>query len=98
LIPPLLGFYAKLFIIASLANTANYMLAIFIIICSVISCLRYLNLIQMSSKKMNGLINNKLYNKSIYDIKSYIISIGTLFLTLSFLNPIYLISSITIFM
>jgi len=83
LIPPLLGFYAKLFVIASLANTANFSLAIFTILCSVIGCLRYLNIIQMSNMKMNGLIAsaNGEYHKSIFDIKSYIISIGTGILT-----------------
>lgn len=83
MIPPLLGFYAKLFVIASLANTANFSLAIFTILCSVIGCLRYLNIIQMSNMKMNGLIAsaNGEYHKSIIDIKSYIISIGTGILT-----------------
>ena len=83
MIPPLLGFYAKLFVIASLANTANFSLAIFTILCSVIGCLRYLNIIQMSNMKMNGLIAsaNGEYHKSIFDIKSYIISIGTGILT-----------------
>jgi NADH:ubiquinone oxidoreductase subunit 2 (subunit N) len=58
LIPPLLGFYAKLFVIAALANTAHFALAIITIICSVISCVRYLNIIQISNMKMNGLIGS----------------------------------------
>lgn len=81
MIPPLLGFYAKLFVIASLANTAHFGLAIFTIICSVISCLRYLNIIQISNMKMNGLIGsaNKSFNNigALDGIKSYIIAIGT---------------------
>ena len=90
MIPPLLGFYAKLFIISSLTNTAHFTLAIFTIFCSVISCLRYLNIIQISNMKKSP---NLKYFKSIIDIKSYIISLGTIFITLAFLNPIYLIST-----
>ena len=100
MIPPLLGFYAKLFVIAALANTAHFALAIITIICSVISCVRYLNIIQISNMKMNGLIgsaNKGSYAKPI-DIKSYIIAVGTGILTFSFLNPIYLISTISWFM
>ena len=74
MIPPLLGFYAKLFIISSLVNTANFYLALLVIICSVISCLRYLNVIQISNMKMSNTLN---INKSIIDIKSYIIALGT---------------------
>ena len=58
MIPPLLGFYAKLFVIAALANNAHFALAIITIICSVISCVRYLNIIQISNMKMNGLIGS----------------------------------------
>lgn len=91
MIPPLLGFYAKFFIIASLANTNNLFLAIFIIICSVISCLRYLNIIQISNFKFNG----TKYSNAKNDLKSYIIAILTCFLTFSFLNPIYFISTLS---
>ena len=52
--------------------------------------------------KMNGIVGaaNKIgkLNKSIIDIKSYIIALGTGILTQSFLNPIYLISTISWFM
>ena len=103
MIPPLLGFYAKLFVIASLASTANFSLAIFTIFCSVISCLRYLNLIQISNMKMNGLYIKDLnaYEERILIESyphSYIIALGTGILTFSFLNPIYIISTISWFM
>ena len=52
--------------------------------------------------KMNGLTGsankNGTLNKSIVDVKSYIIALGTGIITQSFLNPIYLISTISWFM
>ena len=83
MIPPLLGFYAKLFVIAALANTTHFALAIFTILCSVVGCVRYLNIIQISNMKMNGLMGSANYKdkKSVIDIKSYIIAVGTGILT-----------------
>jgi NADH:ubiquinone oxidoreductase subunit 2 (subunit N) len=77
LIPPLLGFYAKLFVISDLTFT-NFYISIIAIITSVISCVRYLNIIQLSNFYMNpkSLADNKIVLNSII---SYIISIITLF-------------------
>jgi NADH:ubiquinone oxidoreductase subunit 2 (subunit N) len=87
LIPPLLGFYAKLFVLHSLSAT-NISLTIIAVLCSVISCLRYLNLIQISNKKKNHIITlNRPGNPIISKInssQSYIIAILTIFITLSF--------------
>ena len=93
MIPPLLGFYAKLYVIGSLANTGMNYAAIFIILCSVIGCVRYLNIVQISNMKKNNLIT-KNYT-SISPSISYIIALGTIFITLSFLSPIYIISTIS---
>ena len=100
MIPPLLGFYAKLFVIAALADTTHFYLAIFTILCSVVGCVRYLNIIQISNMKMNGLIGSANYKAGSKKrvkahIKSYIIAVGTGVIALSFLNPIYLISSMS---
>lgn len=77
MIPPLLGFYAKLFVISDLTFT-NFYISIIAIITSVISCVRYLNIIQLSNFYMNpkSLADNKIVLNSII---SYIISIITLF-------------------
>ena len=97
-IPPFLGFYAKLFVINSL-SAANVYLAIQAIVCSVISCVRYLNIIQVSSKKKGNIIalNRKgaPIKIKINSIKASIISILTFILTFSFINPIYIISTIS---
>ena len=80
MIPPLLGFYAKLFIINSIAYT-NIYIAILAIITSVISCVRYLNIIQISNFKFNNIVpmaHNTLLIQ-FNTIPSYIISIFTLF-------------------
>ena len=92
MIPPLLGFYAKLFVLHSL-SVANISIAILAIICSVISCLRYLNIIQISNKKKENVINKLKINLEINNYRASIIAIFTVFLTLSFLSPIYLIST-----
>jgi NADH:ubiquinone oxidoreductase subunit 2 (subunit N) len=80
MIPPLLGFYAKLFIINSIGYT-NIYIAILAIITSVISSVRYLNMIQISNYKFNNIVpmakNRLLIEKNA--IPSYIISILTLF-------------------
>jgi NADH:ubiquinone oxidoreductase subunit 2 (subunit N) len=79
-IPPLLGFYAKLYIINSIAYT-NIYVAILAIITSVISCVRYLNIIQISNFKFNNIVpmaNNRLLIQ-FSPLTSYIISIFTLF-------------------
>lgn len=89
MIPPLQGFYAKLFVISNLTVT-NFTISIIAILTSVISCVRYLNLIQLSNFYMNpyhlGL------NIEINVIISYIISIITILQLLSILKPIYLLS------
>ena len=80
MIPPLLGFYAKLFIINSIGYT-NIYIAILAIITSVISCVRYLNIIQISNYKFNNIVpmaNNTLLIQ-LNPLPSYIISIFTLF-------------------
>ena len=79
-IPPLLGFYAKLFIINSIAYT-NIYIAILAIITSVISCVRYLNIIQITNFKFNNIVpmgHNTLLIK-LNPLSSYIISLFTLF-------------------
>ena len=87
MIPPLLGFYAKLFVLHSLSTT-NISLTFLAVFCSVISCLRYLNLIQISNMKMNHIISlirpGNPINIHISSTQSYIISILTIFITLSF--------------
>ena len=76
MIPPLLGFYAKLFVISDLTLT-NFTISIIAIITSVISCVRYLNIIQLSNFYMNP--KSLAFNIEINSIISYIISIITLF-------------------
>lgn len=89
-IPPFLGFFAKLFVLNSLTNT-NIIISIIAIITSVISCVRYLNLIQISNFEHSNVINN-------YNIPSFIaysLSFLTLFICLAFISPIYLLSVFT---
>ena len=98
MIPPFLGFYAKVFVIHSLSYS-NLTIAILAILCSVISCVRYLSLIQVSNFKMFSSSSNLTVASAplvhIDSIKSYILSFFTIFLSLSFLSPIYLMSTIS---
>jgi NADH:ubiquinone oxidoreductase subunit 2 (subunit N) len=96
MIPPLLGFYAKLFVINGIAYS-NIYIAILAIITSVISCVRYLNIIQITNFKFTNFVyvpSNTLIFR-LEPIQSYIITIITMFLTLSFISPIYLIGIIS---
>lgn len=100
----MLGFYAKLFIINSIAYS-NLFIALLAVITSVISSVRYLNKIKVSNfEKKNKLqpLNSRSawvhpqVKKPEKDTKrSYIVSVLTLILTKSFINPIYLISTIS---
>lgn len=100
----MLGFYAKLFIINSISYS-NLFIALLAVITSVISSVRYLNKIQISNfEKKNKLhpLNSRSawvthqVKKPEKDTKrSYIVSVFTLILTKSFINPIYLISTIS---
>lgn len=91
-IPPFLGFFSKLFVINSLVYS-NIYIAILAIMLSVVSCVRYLNLVQLSSfKNVSGPLRGSVLK--IDSIRSYLLSILTLLLTLSFLQPVYLISCV----
>lgn len=89
MIPPLQGFYAKFFVISNLTIN-NLTISLIAIATSVISCVRYLNIIQLSNFYMNPY--NLGLNISINSIISYIISIITIFQLLAILKPIYLLS------
>ncbi len=73
--------------------------AILAVITSVISCVRYLNIIQISNFKKKNMINPLSYKAEILikkdTGKSYLISLLTILMTLSFINPVYLISTIS---
>jgi NADH:ubiquinone oxidoreductase subunit 2 (subunit N) len=88
LIPPLLGFYAKFFVLSSLSTT-SLILTFIAIITSIISCARYLNIIQLSNFYFN--ISQEIKILPINGL-SYIISISTTLLILGIMKPIYLIS------
>lgn len=92
MIPPFLGFFAKLFVINSLAYT-NIYIAILAILTSVISCVRYLNIIQISNFEHTDLS----ININIPTYVAYSLSIITLFISFAFVSPIYLVSIITHF-
>ena len=88
MIPPLLGFYAKFFVLSSLSTT-SLILTFIAIITSIISCARYLNIIQLSNFYFN--ISQEIKILPINGL-SYIISISTTLLILGIMKPIYLIS------
>lgn len=52
-IPPLLGFYPKLFILFTFLNLNQYYLLFIVIFTSVLSCANYLKLIQISNLESN---------------------------------------------
>jgi len=60
---------------------------------------RYLNIIQISNFKKKNKINPLSYKAEILikkdSSKSYLISLLTVLMTLSFINPVYLISTIS---
>jgi len=99
MIPPLLGFYSKLFVINALSYQ-NIYIAILAVIASVISCVKYLYLIQITSFSLPSLYynnkpsSNKDADKNI-NISSNVISIITILISLSFIKPVYLLSNIT---
>lgn len=66
-----------------------------IIITSIISCSKYLNIIQITSFNPIKLNHISQSNISINPMISNIIAILTMFIILSFLKPIYLISLFT---
>lgn len=87
-----MGFYAKLFILSDLINIEP-IFALIAILCSIISCIKYLNIIQISNFNINNF--NKMIQIEINPFISYKISIITLLIILSILKPIYLISLIS---
>lgn len=91
MIPPLLGFYAKFFIISSLSTT-NLIITFIAIITSIISCARYLNIIQLSNFYFSPWNKSHKINITISNVISYIISIITILLIFGIMKPIYLIS------
>ena len=89
MIPPLMGFYAKYFILSDLMNIEP-VFALIAIGCSIISCVKYLNIIQISNFNINN--NNNMIKVEINPIISYIIAILTMLTLLSILKPIYLLT------
>jgi NADH:ubiquinone oxidoreductase subunit 4 (subunit M) len=87
-----MGFYAKFFILSDLINIEP-IFALIVILCSIISCVKYLNIIQLSNFNINN--NNKMIKIEINPILSFFISILTLLILFSILKPIYLISLIS---
>lgn len=84
-----MGFYAKYFILSDLMNIEP-VFALIAIGCSIISCVKYLNIIQISNFNINN--NNSMIKVEINVVISYIISILTMLTILSILKPIYLIT------
>jgi len=104
LIPPLLGFYGKFLIINALSihdlssslSFSSFTLILIIIITSIISCSKYLNIIQLTSFNFNPLLKINVNQISLMNpLLASLISILTMFILLSFLKPIYLISIFT---
>jgi NADH:ubiquinone oxidoreductase subunit 2 (subunit N) len=74
-------------------SVTNIFIAIIAVLTSVIGCVRYLNIIQISNFKLNNLSTSKEIRTD--SISSYIIAIFTTFLSLSFIKPIYLVSKLS---
>ena len=80
-----MGFYAKYFILSDLMNIEP-IFALIAIGCSIVSCVKYLNIIQISNFNINN--NNSMIKIEINLIISYMIAILTKLTLLSILKPI----------
>lgn len=88
-VPPLAGFFSKLFILFNAINSSMYTLALVGIFTSIISCFYYLRVIQLSYfEQINNWVSLKRINKEI----SILISLSVLFLCVFFIHPTLLVS------
>jgi NADH-ubiquinone oxidoreductase chain 2 len=85
--PPLLGFFSKLFVLNSLISFNLWPFAIIAILCSTISCARYLYFIRYSQFTLSSTNPNSVQGARIADTStSYIISTLSILLLFAMLN------------
>lgn len=95
MIPPLLGFFAKLFVLLSAISSGYYFMSIIAIITSVLSTTYYIKIIRFLHSD-SSISNNKPQNYKDYVISNYpsfYISILTLSILLFFIKPSLLLNS-----
>jgi proton-translocating NADH-quinone oxidoreductase chain N len=83
-IPPLAGFYGKLFLFTSVIKEGSYFLAIIAILFTVVTAYYYIRLIKIMFFEKNLKFG---FFQSVNKIDAYIISIGTIFNIVFFLMP-----------
>jgi len=100
-IPPLVGFFAKYFVINSALMNGNYFFSLVIVITSVISAVYYLQIIKIlflpDNNNSTSLINNIssiTENNNLYPVLAFIVAILTLFIIFFIIYPTLILNSI----
>jgi NADH-quinone oxidoreductase subunit N len=95
-IPPLAGFYSKLFIFFSISLSGSFYFFLVLVIClSIVTTfyyLRWIKIVAFDFKKDNALCTSKLITASfISKAQSFLISFGLFFITFFFCSPGFLL-------
>lgn len=98
-IPPLVGFFAKYYVINSAIMNGNYFLSLVIVITSVITAVYYLQIIKtlfLPESVNNNSITLKSEPNNLSPILAFIVAILTLFIVFFMVNPTPILNSIHI--